>query len=63
MRIDDEKERQFYEIEASKNNWSVRELERQYDSALYARLVLSRSKNIFRIKKVNHENYKRSHDI
>lgn len=45
MRINDENERKFYEIEAAKNNWSVRELERQYDSALYTRLVLSRDKN------------------
>lgn len=45
MRIDDESERKFYEIEAAKNNWSVRELERQYDSALYTRLVLSRDKD------------------
>src|SRR5690554_3363931 len=45
MRIEDENERKFYEIEAAKNNWSVRELERQYDSALYTRLVLSRDKN------------------
>lgn len=44
MRIDDENERKFYEIESAKNNWSVRELDRQYDSALYARLVLSRDK-------------------
>ena len=42
MRIDDENERKFYEIEAYKNNWSVRELQRQFDSALYSRLVLSR---------------------
>ncbi|MBZ9787343.1 DUF1016 N-terminal domain-containing protein [Psychroflexus sp. CAK57W] len=44
MRIDDENEKQFYEIESVKNNWSVRELDRQYDSALYTRLVLSRDK-------------------
>jgi predicted nuclease of restriction endonuclease-like (RecB) superfamily len=44
MRIDDESERKFYEIESTKNNWSVRELDRQYDSALYTRLVLSRDK-------------------
>ncbi|WP_298393053.1 PDDEXK nuclease domain-containing protein [Flavobacterium sp.] len=44
MRIDDEKERSFYEIESEKHNWSVRELKRQYDSALYARLALSRDK-------------------
>ena len=34
----------FYEIESEKYNWSVRELKRQYDSALYTRLVLSRDK-------------------
>ncbi|MEA1786858.1 PDDEXK nuclease domain-containing protein [Arenibacter sp. GZD96] len=44
MRIDDENERKFYEIESSKNNWSVRELQRQFDAALYTRLVLSRDK-------------------
>lgn len=44
MRIDDEKERRFYEIESEKYNWSVRELKRQYDSALYKRLALSRDK-------------------
>ncbi|MFV8335821.1 PDDEXK nuclease domain-containing protein [Flavobacterium sp. RSP29] len=42
MRMEDEKERRFYEIESEKYNWSVRELKRQYDSALYTRLALSR---------------------
>lgn len=45
MRIDDEQERRFYEIESEKYNWSVRELKRQYNSALYSRLALSRDKN------------------
>jgi len=44
MRIEDGNERKFYEIEAYKNNWSLRELQRQYDSALYTRLALSRDK-------------------
>jgi predicted nuclease of restriction endonuclease-like (RecB) superfamily len=44
IRIDDKNERKFYEIEAIKNNWSIRELERQYNSALYTRLSLSRNK-------------------
>lgn len=44
MRIDNVEERQFFEIESYKNNWSVRELNRQYDSALYTRLALSRNK-------------------
>lgn len=45
MRIENENERRFYEIETLKNNWSLRELERQYDSALYTRLKLSRDKD------------------
>jgi len=45
MRIGDENERNFYEIESAKCNWSIRELQRQYDSALYTRLALSRDKN------------------
>jgi predicted nuclease of restriction endonuclease-like (RecB) superfamily len=44
MRIADVNERNFYEIEAIKNNWSLRELQRQYDSALYTRLALSKNK-------------------
>jgi len=44
QKIENEEERNFYEIEAVNNNWSVRELERQYDSSLYERLVLSRDK-------------------
>ncbi|MCC9019324.1 PDDEXK nuclease domain-containing protein [Flavobacterium lipolyticum] len=44
MRIEDEQERRFYEIESEKYNWSVRELKRQYDTALYTRLALSRDK-------------------
>ncbi|SKB80121.1 Predicted nuclease of restriction endonuclease-like (RecB) superfamily, DUF1016 family [Soonwooa buanensis] len=45
MRIDDRNERSFYEIEAFKNNWSLRELQRQYDSGLFARLSLSKNKD------------------
>ena len=44
MRIEDVNERKFYEIECEKNYWSLRELQRQYDSALYTRLALSRDK-------------------
>lgn len=31
-------------IEASQSNWSLRELKRQINSALYERLILSRDK-------------------
>ena len=45
IRIEDKGERKFYEIEAIQNNWSLRELRRQCDSALYQRLLLSKDKN------------------
>lgn len=41
MRIPNKDERHFYEIEAAKNNWSVAEMKRQFNSALYERLALS----------------------
>lgn len=45
MRIDNVDERSFYEIEATKSNWSVRTLQRQYNSSLYERIALSRDKS------------------
>ncbi|NLD91028.1 MAG: DUF1016 domain-containing protein [Fibrobacter sp.] len=44
MRIDNEQERRFYEIESLENGWSLRELQRQFNTSLYERLVLSRDK-------------------
>jgi predicted nuclease of restriction endonuclease-like (RecB) superfamily len=45
LRMDDPLKRAFYEIEALKNRWSVRELKRQIDSLLYERVGLSRDKD------------------
>lgn len=45
MRIQDAKERRFYEIEAAKSRWNVRTLQRQYSSSLYERLLLSSDKD------------------
>jgi predicted nuclease of restriction endonuclease-like (RecB) superfamily len=42
--VDKPEARAFYEIEAIKNNWGARELERQICSLLYERLALSRDK-------------------
>lgn len=42
--IKNPEERRFYEIEATGQNWAVRELRRQFDSGLYERLALSRDK-------------------
>jgi len=44
MRIENADERNFYEIECTTNNWSLRELKRQCDGALYERLALSQDK-------------------
>lgn len=44
MHIDNLDERKFYEIETINNNWSLRELRRQFDTSLYERLALSRDK-------------------
>ena len=45
MRIDNVDERHFYEIASVKNDWSLSELKRQYDSSLYERLALSTNKD------------------
>ena len=45
MRIANEAERHFYEIESYRNGWNKNELGRQYESSLYERLALSRDKN------------------
>jgi predicted nuclease of restriction endonuclease-like (RecB) superfamily len=44
LRVDKTGARAFYEIEAVRNNWSARELERQINSLLYERLALSKDK-------------------
>lgn len=53
MRISNVDERHFYEIEAVKNDWSLSELNRQFDSALYERLLLSADKD--NIKRLSNE--------
>ena len=53
LRVENKEERAFYAIEAAQNNWSLRELKRQFDSALYLRLALSTDKAD--IKKLAHE--------
>ena len=43
-RIKNSEERRFYDIEATKNSWNLEELQRQFDSSLYERLILSTNK-------------------
>jgi len=45
IKIQNSNERQFCEIEAHKNNWSLRELQRQINSSLYERVALSKDKD------------------
>ena len=45
LRVENEIERQFYEVESYINQWKLKELERQYNSGLFERLALSRDKD------------------
>jgi predicted nuclease of restriction endonuclease-like (RecB) superfamily len=45
MHLKDANEQKFFFIEASKEKWSVKELDRQINSALYHRLALSKDKD------------------
>ncbi len=42
--IDNETERQFYEVESFNNQWTLKELERQYNSGLFLRLTKGKDK-------------------
>lgn len=44
IRLDDEDKREYYIAETVKNNWSVRQMERQINSHLFERLLLSNDK-------------------
>ena len=56
MRIENAEERRFYEIESAKNDWSLSELKRQYDSSLYERLALSADKEkVYRLSVEGHK--------
>ncbi|MCK4623744.1 MAG: DUF1016 family protein, partial [Phycisphaerae bacterium] len=44
MRIENEHARSFYELEAARNGWTMRQLERQIHSFYYERLLKSRDK-------------------
>ena len=44
IQIDDKDKREYYELEAANNNWTGCELERQINSGLYERLLLSNDK-------------------
>ena len=63
MRIEDINARNFYEIEAFENNWSLRELKRQVNSSLYERLVLSKDKEKVKELSVKGQIIEKAQDI
>ncbi|MBP5788939.1 MAG: DUF1016 family protein [Neisseriaceae bacterium] len=63
MRIKNKDERRFYEIETQEQNWSVRQLQRQYNSSLYERLALSRDKEEIMRLATNGQIIEKSSDI
>jgi predicted nuclease of restriction endonuclease-like (RecB) superfamily len=62
LRLDTDLKRRFYEVEAVKNNWSVRELERAIDTLLFERTGLSKNKHAV-IKKIKDGQSTQSLDI
>lgn len=44
IQISDKDKREYYELEAAKNNWTAREMDRQIHSMLYERQLLSNDK-------------------
>ena len=63
MRMEDINARNFYEIEAFENNWSLRELKRQVNSSLYERLVLSKDKEKVKELSVKGQIIEKAQDI
>lgn len=53
IKIKNDDERNFYEIESQVNNWTVRELQRQYNTSVYERIALSKNKNKVKQPKEN----------
>ena len=63
LRIKNEEERQFYEIESYKNQWILKELERQFNSGLFERLILSKDKEAVRKMAMEGQIVKKPKDI
>lgn len=58
IRIDNQHKREFYIAESIKNNWTSRQLERQINSQLFERLLLSNDKqNVLAIAKGEKESF------
>jgi predicted nuclease of restriction endonuclease-like (RecB) superfamily len=62
-RIKNVEERAFYEIEAAQNHWNLEELQRQFDSSLYERLVLSTDKDQVKVLATHGQIIKQPKDL
>lgn len=62
LSIEDDLPREFYERQCTNNNWSIRELKRQINSALFHRMRLSKDKRAIRLSKQSYE-IKKAEDI
>ena len=59
IKIEEDNKRQFYLNECINCKWSVRELQRQKDSLLYERLILSKDKEeVLELSKKEHNVYR-----
>ena len=58
-----EAERSFYEIEATQQGWTLRELKRQFNAGLYERLALSRDKASIRELARKGQQVAKPHDL
>jgi predicted nuclease of restriction endonuclease-like (RecB) superfamily len=56
IKIEEPLQRSFYEIQTIKNNWTVRELQREINSLLYERIGLSSNKDLM-FDKLKNDNF------
>jgi len=63
MLIENPEERNFYEVEAIKLQWSVKTLKREFSSSLYERLALSRDKASIQSLSANGHTIEKPRDI
>ena len=59
MRIENPDARRFYEVASYQGNWGIKELSRQFDSALYERMALGRDPD--RIKELSEKGMNAEH--
>jgi predicted nuclease of restriction endonuclease-like (RecB) superfamily len=62
LKADTQLKRNFYEVQAIKNNWSVRELKRAMNSLLFERTGLSTDKEAV-LRKFSKENDLKPEDV